>query len=422
MRPLLPFRHRSAAVRALAGSGALAALLAGAAIAQDVAPPTGRIAYVAGGSRIGVIRADGGDDRTILALAAPDAGGIGAVAWASDGVTLGFVGAQEALCSVWQADLYRIAADGGGPARRITNGPACGELTGLPTATFLVTVQNRRDAPVEVILHAQGLAEPRAARIDAGWQLTVELPGVADLGPGVRQLVAASDGNRTWGMGSVGADVLPGERIDAGTIVLDETGVVGLGAQALTWGPDGRELGFQLGLDTLRRIAVDAGPVAQGTPLIDPAGGTPPAATTPAWSPDGDRILYQRFDGPTASIDLLRTGTPGPGGMVLPVTLAWGIDWFPDGSGFIVSDAGPLLDSANLLRVDLETGAVETLTGETDAWAISPAISPDGRWVAYARTTDPFTPDAPTEIRARHLATGVERRVVADGAFPDWAP
>jgi len=403
-------------------AGALGALLAGAAVAQDVAPPVGRIAYVSDGSRIGVVRADGGDDRTVLALPAADAGGIGAVAWAPDGVTLGFVGAQEALCSIWQADLYRVAADGGGAPRRITNGPACAELAGLPTATFLVTVQNRRDTPVEVILHAQGLAEPRAARIDAGWQLTVELPGVADLGPDLRQVVVASDGNRTWGAETAGADVVPGERIDAGTIAVDEEGIVGLGAQALSWSPDGSELAFQLGLDTLRRIAADPGPVAQGTPLIEAADGDLPAATTPAWSPDGDRILYQRFDGPTASIDLLRTDSPGPGGMVLPVTLAWGIDWLPDGSGFIVADAASLLDSANLLRVDLVTGAVETLTGETDAWAISPAISPDGRWVAYARTTDPFTPEAPTEIRARHLATGVERVVVANGAFPDWAP
>jgi len=413
MRPRTP----ASAIRALLTGVALVAIASGTSTGQEVAPPSGRIAWVERHERLHITRADGADDRVILETGLP--GSLGQVAWSPDGTTLAFAGAQEADCSIWQGDIYTIGADGRG-LRRVTNGPACRELAGLATGTIVVTIQNRLESPLDLALHAHGLEIPLGVRVDAGWQITVELPAVHDLGAETPQFVVATDGTSTWFDPEVYADVVPGGSADAGTLIVEGDGLPAWGAYGAAWSPDGGRIAYQQGLDAIWAVDADAPPLAIGAPLLA-LGSEGFLATSPAWSPTDDRILYQRYDGPESVIGI-GTADGDPGGTVLPVTLAWGLDWLADGSGFLVAETEPTLDAANIVRVDLETGAVEKLTGYTDAWATQPAASPDGRWIAY--TWSEVAPDLAerTELRLRHVATGVERVLAVDGGSPDWAP
>lgn len=430
MRPPAPADRRpaprpapSAAVVALATAMLIAGALASVpAAAQDGATPTGRIAWIEGGVAIHASAADGSGDATIHAIDPASPGGIGSVAWRPDGAAIAWASAEEALCSIWQSDLYVAAADGSA-ARRLTNGPSCSTLAGLPAGTIRVTVENRLTADVVLLVHAHGLETAQALDLAASTATTVELTGVRDLGPETPQFVVVEDGMTTWFDASVYADVAEGTTVDAGTLVIDDAhGIDGWGALALSWAPDGDRLAYQQGVDALWQIAADAADLEIGTPLF--AAPLPDGfrATSPVWAPTGDRVLYHRYDADPSTIGIGTVDAVGAGGDVLPVSIGWGADWLPDGSGFIAADVEPRAAGAALLRVDLVTGALERIEPPSGGYAVWPTVSPDGAFVAYEWSAASPQSGGPSEIRILELATGAERTLVADGSRPEWGP
>ena len=391
-------------------------------MAADGATPTGRIAWIEAGAAIHVSAADGSGDALIHAVDPEGPGGIGSVAWRPDGGAIGWASAEEALCSIWQSDLY-VAEPDGSAARRLTNGPSCAALDALPTGTIRVTLENRLAGPVEVLVHAQGLQTAQAIAIDAGTATTIELAGVHDMGADTPQFVVAEDGLTTWFDAAVYADVQPGETTDAGTIAIDDTrGIDGWGALALSWSPDGERIAYQQGFDALWQIPADATELSIGTPLF--AAPLPDGfrATSPSWAPTGERILYHRFDADPSTIAIGVADAVGPGGDIVPVGIGWGADWLPDGSGFIAADVDPQANGADLLRVDLVNGAVERLGSPDGGYAVWPTVSPDGAFVAYEWSAASPQEGGPAEIRILELATGIERMLAADGTRPEWGP
>jgi hypothetical protein len=391
------------------------------ALAQEIAPPTGRIAWIEARERVHVLDLASGEDTVIFGIGPEAVYGIEAVSWRLDGGRLAFASGHEALCSVWQADLYLVDPDGT-DLSRLTNGPACAALADLPAGTVRVDIENPGSDAADVLVHVQGLEVARQLTVPPATRVTVEVPDVRDLGDQEPQFVVVSRGGQRWFDAAVYADVAPGATADAGLLVLGTNAYDSWGALTVSWSDDGRRLAYQQGLGSLWQIDAAAPQLAVGRPLFAAEVNGEIAGTTPAWSPVDDRVLYQRYDTSPATIDVGTVDAERVGDPVVQVTLAHGLDWLPDGSGFIVSDSSEFLDTANLYQVELESGAVTAVTGYDTGYAIWPTVSPDGRFVAYGYTPVPLDAATSVELRVRHLASGADELLAANALNADWGP
>lgn len=398
----------------------VAAAVPAIAQAPEVTPPTGTIAFIEGRERIHTIEADGSGDTVVFGLQPDATSGIQAVAWRPDGQRLVFSSGHEELCSIWVADLYLMDPDGT-DLSRLTNGPACAAMADLPVGTVRVTVANQTTDAAEFTIHAQGLEQAVGAAVEPGFQATYELT-LRDLGPDTPQFIVVRNGDSVWFDAAVYADVEPGTTVDAGMITAGGDPFDTWGALSASWSRDGTRLAYQQGLGSLWQIPASAGPLDIGSPLFSGDASGTISATAPVFSPTDDRVLYHRYDTDPSTIDVGRADADRAGDAIVAATLVNGLDWLPDSSGFVASDSSTLLDSANLVLVDLASGAVTPLTRFTTGFAMWPTVSPDGRWVAYSYSPVPLDQAETMELRLHHIATGEERLLAVNGLNADWGP
>jgi DNA-binding winged helix-turn-helix (wHTH) protein len=119
---------------------------------------------------------------------------------------------------------------------------------------------------------------------------------------------------------------------------------------------------------------------------------------SPAWSADGRAIAFVR---PTAEgvgvyvVPAAGSGerflgnlrrTRAPTTWMAPRTRI--LDWFPDGRALVVSDQRSPADPFQIFRLDIDTGERQPLTSPPPQWYgdAQPAVSPDGRMVAFTRS------------------------------------
>ncbi len=155
--------------------------------------------------------------------------------------------------------------------------------------------------------------------------------------------------------------------------------------------------------------------------LLELTGGDPQPLTTgvnstymsPDWTPDGDYVVVSRA-APLRGLEKIwlyhvRGGrglemAGGPGGLRL-MGPAFGPDpryvWFAQRFGGWQYNA--VLPQYQIGVYDRETGTRTTMSSVYGS-ALRPALSPDGRWLAYGSRHD-----AETGLRLRELATGEER-------------
>jgi Tol biopolymer transport system component/DNA-binding winged helix-turn-helix (wHTH) protein len=118
----------------------------------------------------------------------------------------------------------------------------------------------------------------------------------------------------------------------------------------------------------------------------------------PAWSPDASNIAFLRQRGPTSfKLLVVPAGGVGPERELATVSLRptdiYGsppLTWTPlsDGLVFTTRTGDAVTAAHHLYRLTLATGDLTQVTAGENVYDTSPAISPDGRWLAFVRHGD----------------------------------
>ena len=185
---------------------------------------------------------------------------------------------------------------------------------------------------------------------------------------------------------------------------------------ALSLSPNGEEAALQIGGEN--NTGVWVGDLERGALRLIADG--PAFDGVPLWSPDGGRIAFASNRAGFAEV--LWTAADGSGDAEVltsfdgEVLQAWPFDWSPGGDGLlVVVDAGTGLDIAT---VSLDgSGTWEPLI-HTEADERSPAIAPNGQWIAYESNET----GGPQVYLQRYPELGDKRLVsVVGGMHPIWS-
>jgi len=144
-------------------------------------------------------------------------------------------------------------------------------------------------------------------------------------------------------------------------------------------------------------------------------------AASPAWAPDGKSIYYFDIDPATLTSKLLRKPVDGSGQAVALATLGGRVylGFMDPQERFAVVMQVPKGQAANsdVLRVPLQPAGASVPIAATAAIEYAPAVSPDGRLVAYVSTVSGVQ-----EIWVRELdGTGQWQISTSSGIGPRWS-
>src|SRR5258708_8063488 len=190
--------------------------------------------------------------------------------------------------------------------------------------------------------------------------------------------------------------------------------------------PDGNRIAFVWDGEKEDNYDIYVKFVNGGTPLritTNPAG-----EGSPAWSPNGEQIAFLRYSENTTGSGFYIVATMG--GAERKVSGAWPLahifdrhlDWAPDGKTLAVVDKSSAEEPFAIFTLSVENGERHRLTkppsdsvGDT-----GPLFSPDGRWLAFRRTSSSGVND----IYIVSSSGGEPRRLTHDNPFtprPAWA-
>ena len=143
---------------------------------------------------------------------------------------------------------------------------------------------------------------------------------------------------------------------------------------------------------------------------------------SPAWSPDGTRIAFLR-DKPGGGSEVRLIAPTGGGEHTIGEVQGradQGLSWSPDGRSLAVVDRSSPGERIGIFALDIVTGLKTRLTSPS-TFDIQPALSPDGRTLAFTRQLAPRGPF----VHVVPVAGG-EPKLVVPTSFPRgrlaWMP
>ncbi|HJR96009.1 MAG TPA: hypothetical protein VJ807_11305 [Gaiellaceae bacterium] len=147
----------------------------------------------------------------------------------------------------------------------------------------------------------------------------------------------------------------------------------------------------------------------------------PKNMTSPHWSADGRRLVFQRDSGVyVATFETMRLSIPTdvPQRRIARFSIVNSVDWSPDGTSLVLAMNPHRLERrfcTELYTMRTDRSRLRRLT-MTAACEANPAWSPDGLQIAFEAEGDERT-----EIVVVNLL-GANRRVIGEGTFPAWSP
>ncbi len=252
-------------------------------------------------------------------------------------------------------------------------------------------LNDRLPPPVVAIIERCLSRDPRG-RYDSTGDLAKELARASSASPDSRsrRWLPAAGLIALAGLAAVGVYWRAAEPDDAPSpaaplVAVPLTSYPGREAEP-TFSPDGSQVAFSWDGESQDNRDIYVKAIGSEQPLrltIDAA-----QDGSPAWSPDGRLIALLRDRGDGGSELLLVSPTGGPERRLAEVQAPpdVGLAWLPDGRHLVVPDRVTPDGSLGLTLLEVQTGSKERLTGpDSGIGDRRPALSPDGRWVAFKR-------------------------------------
>jgi TolB protein len=195
-------------------------------------------------------------------------------------------------------------------------------------------------------------------------------------------------------------------------------------------GTGGDQIAFTVNRDGWGEIWVMAADGTARTRLteLEPRENDAAGSTSPAWSPDGDRIVYAAQIGTTAEdssqteIYVMRADGTERRGLTENDVFDGFPSWSPDGTRIAFTRAGTA--GGGLFVMDADGGDEQQLTRTARTrFDLAPAWSPDGSQIAFTR----IAPSAGPDLRSVALYAvtpddGRTRKLADAGADTAWSP
>lgn len=186
---------------------------------------------------------------------------------------------------------------------------------------------------------------------------------------------------------------------------------------SLALSPDGRQLAVAVASEDAPELW-----------LIDPAAvrrerlSPDQAVDRPAWTPDGRGVAYVTRGSGRAHVrrvELGSTSAPRSVPVVETARQTLGVAFAPDGTSLAFVEGATV--NTDIGRRDLAAGTVATVLA-TEAAETAPAVSPDGRWLAYVSDATGQREVYVRPWRGAPSGTAEVRVSEAGGTEPRWSP
>ncbi len=146
-----------------------------------------------------------------------------------------------------------------------------------------------------------------------------------------------------------------------------------------SFSPDGKQVAYIWCPQADQNSSIYIKSIAAGTELRLTY---PPGSDSfPAWSPDGQWVAFWRVLPNTKGIYVV-SALGGPARRIVAMEDSRGFGWFPDGKHLIVSESSGK-GHFRLASVDVDSGQSQPLMSDTTLDEAAPAISPDGKTLAF---------------------------------------
>ena len=400
-------------------------------------PVRNTIAYVRGDTRdeIRLVAPDGSGDRPLWTHNQTDPNNVYEVwslTWRPDARALAFASTHENWCSLNNADIFAVGADGTG-YRRITEAPTCADLASYSKGTVQVPVENASFESFVGFIYFQGAPSVQQVSLPPGGSSVVTFENVADFGTSSQIAALIAGPNREIYVGTA-VDVQAGGTVTTGPMSITPPTVF-WEAFAPTWHSDGSRLGYVFNFNSLLQLPASPQPLEFGSLLLAEGAAVPNVILRLAWGPTlqtANRLLHQGgVFGASTGIYLTTEGSATTEELLsfAATESVFGLAWLPDGSGFVYSvtegDSFSTPRSANLFVYTLATRQATRITNFSGEFAGMLSVSPNAQQVVFERAS--ALDDLGIELTNPDLwvvgrdGNGL-RLLVANARAPGWSP